>query len=105
MSQGTLESITNFLQALTLQGAAELTIRNYRSDLLSFARFSEGSTAEFFSPTVSPTVTVPARPLKRGPFGRGQVNSLAMCCSPELALLEHLRRAPPTRSRAMVTVL
>src|SRR5215213_2307110 len=56
MSQDTPESITTFLQALTLQGAAELTIRNYRSDLISFARFFEGSTAEPFSPpAITPT--------------------------------------------------
>jgi site-specific recombinase XerD len=56
MSQDTPESITTFLQALALQGSAELTIRNYRSDLVSFARFLEGSTAESFSPSsITPT--------------------------------------------------
>src|SRR5215208_6802499 len=56
MSQDTPESITHFLQALPPQGAAALTIRNYRSDLVSFARFFEGSTAEPFSPrSITPT--------------------------------------------------
>src|SRR5215208_2164617 len=56
MSQDTPESITHFLQALPPQGAAALTIRNYRSDLVSFARFFEGSTAESFSPSsITPT--------------------------------------------------
>src|ERR1041384_8047279 len=56
ISQDTPESITTFLQALALQGAAELTIRNYRSDLAHFSKWFEGSTAEPFSPTaITPT--------------------------------------------------
>jgi site-specific recombinase XerD len=50
MSQTTPESVERFFQALSDQRAAELTIRNYRSDLVHFVRWFEGSTAEPFSP-------------------------------------------------------
>src|ERR1044072_676917 len=56
INQDTPESITTFLQALALQGAASLTIRNYGSDLVHFNKWFEGSTAEPFSPSaITPT--------------------------------------------------
>src|SRR5215212_4633624 len=56
MSQQTPESVEHFFQALSLQGAAELTIRNYRSDLAHFVRWFADSTAEPFSPAaITPT--------------------------------------------------
>jgi site-specific recombinase XerD len=56
MSQDTPESVQDFLQALAMQGAAALTLRHYRFDLLHFARFLEGSTGEPFSPAaITPT--------------------------------------------------
>ena len=51
-----IESVEQFLQTLALQGAAELTIRNYRSDLVHFSRWFEGSLGEPFSPSsITPT--------------------------------------------------
>ncbi len=56
MSQHTPESVEHFFQNLSLQGAAGLSIRNYRSDLAHFVRWFEGSTAEPFSPAaITPT--------------------------------------------------
>src|SRR5829696_7230088 len=56
MSHETPESVEEFFQALSLQGAADLTIRNYRSDLVHFVRWFAGSTAEPFSPAaITPT--------------------------------------------------
>src|SRR5215204_2279719 len=56
MSQHTPQSVEQFFQALSDQGAAELTIRNYRSDLVHFVRWFEGSTAEPSSPAaITPT--------------------------------------------------
>jgi site-specific recombinase XerD len=56
ISQTTPESVDRFFQALSAQGAAELTIRNYRSDLVHFVRWWAGSTAEPFSPAaIRPT--------------------------------------------------
>src|SRR5215210_1912603 len=56
MSQDTPESVENFFEALKAQGSAELTIRNYRSDLAHFVTWFEGSTAEPFSPAaITPT--------------------------------------------------
>jgi site-specific recombinase XerD len=56
MSQDIPESVENFFQTLKAQGAAELTIRNYRCDLVHFVRWFEGSTEEPFSPAaITPT--------------------------------------------------
>src|SRR5215207_1035045 len=56
MPPDTSESVEHFVQALSDQGAAELTIRNYRSDLLHFARWLAGPTAKPFSPAaITPT--------------------------------------------------
>src|SRR6476620_1992335 len=56
MSQDQPESVDNFCKELERQQASELTIRNYRSDLLSFARWFETTLGESFSPTaVTPT--------------------------------------------------
>src|SRR5215210_6068819 len=56
MSQDTPKSVEQFFQALQSQGAAELTIRNYRSDLAHFGKWFEGSNAEPFSPAaITPT--------------------------------------------------
>src|SRR5687767_8047405 len=56
MRQDTPESLDNFLQALALQGAAPLTLRHYRFDLLHFAHYLEGSLGEAFSPAaITPT--------------------------------------------------
>jgi site-specific recombinase XerD len=56
MPQDTPEAVELFLQTLSDQGAAELTIRNYRSDLLHFARWLAGPTAKPFSPAaITPT--------------------------------------------------
>src|SRR6185295_7569196 len=56
MSPETPESVEQFFQALSLQGAADLTIRNYRSDLVHFVHWFEGSTTEPFSPAaITPT--------------------------------------------------
>src|SRR3954463_9943360 len=56
MRHETPQSVEQFFQALGLQGAAPLTIRNYRSDLVHFVHWFEGSTAEAFSPAaITPT--------------------------------------------------
>jgi site-specific recombinase XerD len=56
MKNSTPGSVENFFQALSVQGAADLTIRNYRSDLVRFVQWFEGSTADSFSPAaITPT--------------------------------------------------
>lgn len=56
MGQITTDPVDRFVKELERQQASELTIRNYRSDLSSFARWFDGSTGEPFSPSrVTPT--------------------------------------------------
>jgi site-specific recombinase XerD len=56
MSPSTPESVDQFLKALQLQGAAELTLRHYRFDLVHFAHWFESALGEAFSSAaITPT--------------------------------------------------